>query len=182
MSDRRASVLVTLCLLPLAGCTSLGLNRGPAAPEVPAPLTVGSGERLVLVTPAKGAQTYECRAQKGGRYAWVAGAPEATLFDADGNKIGLHYAGPSWEIREGGKVVGAVKAEVAAPDPAAALPWQLLTAQAHEGEGLMTTVSSIQRLDTRGGLPPAAKACSQKAAGKKVRVDFGATYYFYAAG
>src|SRR6266566_1712888 len=67
--------------------------------RVPDKLKPGANESLAMIVPAKGVQIYECRARKDqvGEYEWAFVAPEADLFDARGNRIGRHYAGPHWE-------------------------------------------------------------------------------------
>ena len=47
---------------------------------------------------------------------------EAALFDARGNKIGRHYAGPHWESTDGNKILGTVKERADAPT-GHAIPW-----------------------------------------------------------
>jgi len=79
-----------------AGCAAA---QAPApAVQVPDSLKPGGDEALALIAAARGVQIYECRARKGeAGYEWVFVAPEAELFDASGNRIGRHYAGPHWE-------------------------------------------------------------------------------------
>src|SRR5206468_420762 len=91
-------------------------------------------EVLSLETEATGVQIYECNAGKDvpTRFEWVFKAPEADLFDRAGNKIGKHYAGPTWESNDGSKVVGEVKAQNAGPD-SGAIPWLLLNAKSTSG-------------------------------------------------
>ena len=62
-------------------------------------------------------------------------------------------------------------------DPTA-IPELLLKAVSHSGDGRMSGVTYVQRLDTVGGLAPTA-GCDT--AGATARVDYTATYYFYAA-
>ena len=98
--------LVTL----VAGCAT---SRFGTIPLVPENLRPPATEVLSLETQATGVQIYECNASKDvpTRFEWVFKAPEADLFDEAGNKIGKHYAGPTWESNDGSKVVGEVKAQ-----------------------------------------------------------------------
>lgn len=48
--------------------------------------------------------------------------------------IGKHYAGPTWEGKDGSKVVGEVNARDNGPDPNA-IPWPLLSAKSKSGTG-----------------------------------------------
>ena len=150
-------------------------------PLVPENLRTPETEVLSLETKATGVQIYECNASKDEptRFEWIFKAPEADLFDGAGNKIGKHYAGPTWESNDGSKVVGEVKAKDNGPDPNA-IPWLLMSAKSTSGTGVFRQVKSIQRLHTVGGKAP-TEACSQSQAGKVSRVGYKATYNFYVA-
>jgi hypothetical protein len=50
-----------------------------------------------------------------------------------------------------------------------------------DGAEQFATVSLIRRIDTNGGLPPAGKPCDAQPAGDQERVNYSATYLFYAA-
>ncbi len=130
---------------------------------VPTPLEVPGGAKLLFAGEAEGAQVYGCDAG-----AWKLKAPDALVA----GKV-KHYGGPTWEAPDGSKVVGEVKAK-AEVDPAA-IPWLLLGAKSTEGSGLLAQARWIQRLDTRGGKPPAT-ACE---AGAELRVPYTAVYRFY---
>jgi len=146
---------------------------------VPDRLKPGANESVAMVVPAKGVQIYECRARKDqvGGYEWTFVAPEADLFDARGTRIGRHYAGPHWESTDGSKILGTVKERVDAP-VADAIPWLLLSAKSVGSEGSFSKVTSIQRVNTVGGVAPKA-GCSQAAAGTAARVNYAADYYFF---
>jgi len=66
-----------------------------------------------------------------------------------------------------------------APKPEA-IPWLLLAAASRSGEGILSRVTSIQRIHTEGGLPPNANTCDASANGKESRSAYSADYYFYA--
>lgn len=114
------------------------------------------------------------------QFEWVFTGPEADLFDAGGNKVGRHFAGPTWEWNDGSRVVGSVKGSVPSKD-AGAVPWLLLAAKGHSGNGVLSQVTSIQRLETSGGKAPAG-ACRAIDLGKKLRVPYTAVYFFYGPG
>ncbi len=143
-------------------------------------MDVPANQTLALTLTAKGVQIYECRAFPGDptKFEWAFKAPEADLFDAQGHKVGRHYAGPTWELTDGGKVVGKLKAKADAPD-GKGVPWLLLDATQASGTTL-GKVQSIQRVDTVGGKAPTESADATKA-GQEKRVDYTATYKFYAA-
>jgi hypothetical protein len=160
----------------IAACAS---PQSPASSAgVPANLKPGANESLAMILPAKGVQIYECRARKDqGGYEWAFVAPEADLFDARGNRVGRHFAGPSWEAADGSKVVGVVKARADAA-AAGAVPWLLLSAKPVGSKGSFSSVASIQRLNTVGGVAPNA-GCSQAEVGKAARISYTADYYFF---
>ena len=152
----------------------------PAAPAPPAGLEVAANETLALTLSARGVQIYECRAVPGepAKFEWIFKAPEALLFDAQGRQIGRHYAGPTWELTDGNKVVGKLRAKADAPDHAG-IPWLLLDAVQGSG-AVMAKVRSIQRVGTVGGNAPTAGADAAHA-GTEARVEYTATYKFYVA-
>ncbi len=168
-----------LALLIVATCASA--QPPTSAVKVPDNLKPGANESLVMIVAAKGVQIYECRARKdqAGGYEWAFVAPEADLFDARGNKMGRHYAGPHWESTDGSKVLGTVKERAEAP-VADAIPWLLLAAKSVGSEGSFSKVTSVQRVNTVGGAAPKA-GCSQTAAGTPARVNYTADYYFFTA-
>jgi hypothetical protein len=59
-----------------------------------------------------------------------------------------------------------------------AIPWLLLEAKSHGGSGTFSTITHIQRLDTKGGVAP-SKGCDTTHDGEEVRVPYEATYAFY---
>jgi len=107
------------------------------------------GETAVLTVHAEGAQVYECKAGADGKLAWAFREPIATLL-ADGKTIGRHYAGPNWEHMDGSAVVGkaAGNAPGATPDDIA---WLKLQVTASRGSGVLTGVTTVQRINTKGG-------------------------------
>ena len=166
-----------LLVLLVAGCAS---PQSPTSTvKVPDTLKPGANESLAMIVPAKGVQIYECRARRDscGGYEWAFVAPEADLFDARGNRIGRHYAGPHWESTDGTKIVGTLKERADAPVPDA-IPWLLLAAKSVGSEGSFSKVTSIQRVNTAGGVAPKA-GCSQAAVGTQARINYTADYYFF---
>jgi len=149
--------------------------------NVPDKLRPASNEVPTLMLSAKGVQIYECRAKtdQAGAYEWTFIAPEAELFDVRGTKAGRHYAGPHWELSDGSKIVGTVKERADALE-AGAIPWLLLTAKSVGAEGALSKITSVQRVNTAGGVAPKS-GCSSATAGTQVRVDYTADYYFFAA-
>jgi hypothetical protein len=180
----RISPLV-LAHLALAAALSLAFQAaGAAAPAkaaadpVPAAsLQPPQGETLYLEALAEGVQIYECRQKPDATYEWVFKAPEALLASRSGEPLGKHYAGPTWESRDGSKVAGDVRARDPGPS-ASAIPWLLLGAKLHSGTGVFSAAKSIQRLATVGGVAPSAP-CSGSQLNQVARVPYTATYHFY---
>jgi hypothetical protein len=167
---------IYLLALLAGGCAG---TQAPTAVSVPEKLRPAAKESLAMVVPAKGVQIYECRAKKGAAgYEWAFIGPEADLFDGNGKRIGKHYGGPHWEAADGSKVLGAVKERADAPS-ADAIPWLLLSAKSVGPDGSFSKVTSIQRVNTLGGVAPQG-GCSQAAAGAPARVAYTADYYFFA--
>jgi len=176
---KMSKVTIFSLVLLSAGCASTQLAG--TAVEVPDKLKPGANEELAMVFPAGGVQIYECRARKdaAGEYEWAFVAPEADLYDAHGARVGLHYAGPQWESADGSKVLGTVKERADAPQ-ADSIPWLLLTAKSVGPEGSFGKVTSVQRVNTLGGVAPKG-GCLQAEAGTRVRVGYTADYYFFTA-
>lgn len=177
MSNASKVTILSLVLLA-AGCASLR----PSGAEVPNKLRPGPNESLAMILPAEGVQIYEChaRSDRSGEYEWALVAPEADLYDGHGARVGSHYAGPHWESADGSRIVGTVKERADAP-AARAIPWLLLTAKSVGPEGSLSKVTSVQRVNTTGGLPPES-GCSEATAGKQARVRYTADYCFFTRG
>jgi hypothetical protein len=71
----------------------------------------------------------------------------------------------------------ALEAKADAPD-ASAIPWLLLAAKSHAGEGALANVSFIERVATTGGKAP-ARGCDATRVDAEQRVPYTASYYFY---
>src|SRR6266481_1275745 len=68
------------------------------APTVPAAIQAPDGNKVHFHAYAIGVQIYHWNATLA---TWGASTPEAVLFDSDGNVVGKHYAGPTWEANSG---------------------------------------------------------------------------------
>jgi hypothetical protein len=167
---------------PLLGLLAACAASPPAQTvDIPASLQVPAADVSVRHTRGAGVQIYGCRANKddAARFEWQLKAPEAEIRDLAGNKIGKHYAGPTWEAVDGSKVSGELVARVNSTDPDA-IAWLLLRAKATSGDGIFGGVRFIQRLHTAGGNAPSI-GCNQASAGGEVRVSYSADYWFYSA-
>jgi hypothetical protein len=165
----------------LSGARALPADAWMTAPAVPAPVAVPAGAKLVAHFHATGAQVYTCGpAPTGGAFAWTLKQPDAKLTDAKGKPAGTHGAGPSWTSTDGSSITAKKVAQADAPAPGA-VPWLLLHVEHSTGMGLLSPVTHVQRVATKGGTAPTAK-CDASAAGSEKRVDYSAEYYFFAAG
>jgi hypothetical protein len=176
VNHRTCLLACSLFVITVVSCKreSILPPQGPDNPKVP------DGQAVLLKALGKGVQIYNCkaRADDPSKFEWSFKAPEADLTNEDGKKIAKHYAGPTWEANDGSKVVGEVQKKADAPRPGA-VPWLLLKAKSNEGTGTFAKVTYIQRVDTEGGVAPAA-GCDQAHVTTEVRVDYRANYYFYA--
>ena len=155
---------------------------GVAAPAgVPEEIQAPAGEKLVLKAHATGFQIYTCKADGGRAPQWELKAPEADLHDSKGAVIGHHFAGPTWKHKDGSEVTGKANAHVDSPD-ADAVAWLRVSATGHTGEGVFAKVSTIQRINTKGGKPSAAAGCTAANIGAEAKSAYSADYYFYKPG
>ena len=153
------------------------LSHSAVAQQTPPQLQPPAGEQLLLQVHAKGDQVYTCK-EDVDRYTWVLKAPDAQLFDKDGKSFGKHYAGPTWEANDGSKIVGKAAANVPSPD-ADSIPWLLVAVIDRSGKGTLARVTSIQRLNTKGGKAPSS-GCDNAHAAQELRVPYSADYLFFA--
>ena len=170
------SRLLVMGLVAVAAALSLTqvAHAGPPAPEVPPEIRVDAGNKVFLVGHALGVQIYTCNGSE-----WSAAVPRANLYNDHGKLIISHFAGPSWQAKDGSKVVGTVVDKVIVDRTA--IPWVLLSAKTTpgpDGDRLVDT-SFIQRLDTVGGLQPPAADCNAATAGTVVESPYTAEYVFW---
>ena len=127
----------------------------PSAAAAEVPETIATrGEDTDRRCHATGAQIYECKTNSDGKLAWQFREPIATLV-IDGKTVGDHFAGPVWEMADG----SAVSAKFSAQAPGATtndIPLLRLDVAARHGSGLLSGVTTIQRLNTHGGRADAA--------------------------
>jgi FtsP/CotA-like multicopper oxidase with cupredoxin domain len=162
----------------LAGLATLANAQAIPRPDVPQNLIAPDGEQVVLELHASGSQVYTCQ-QANDKFAWMLKAPEAELHDERGAIVGAHYAGPTWKYKDGSTVTAKAVAKIDSPN-ADSIPWLLLTASGHSGDGVLSRVTSIQRIHTNGGQPPAAADCSASTLNTQTKTGYTADYYFYA--
>ena len=153
------------------------LSFSSAAQSVPQELQPPANEQLVFRLHGKGDQIYTCRID-GAQFTWVLKAPEAQLFAEDRKLFGKHFAGPSWQANDGSSITGKAAANSPSPDPNS-IPWLLVNVVSHDGDGLLSRITTVQRLNTNGGKAPVS-GCDSARVGHEVRVAYSADYLFYA--
>ena len=174
-----ATLLLASCASPPAPAPEKPGERPAAAPSLGlfSRIRVPDGHAPALQIAARGVQIFRCE-RVGNDYAWRFRQPEAELVDAQGRPVGRHGANFSFEHDDGSRLLGTVVAH----DPAASpdtLPWLLLSAKSF-GKGAFGGISFVQRVNTRGGMPPTG--CSAGQASRLLRVDFSADFVFYRPG
>jgi hypothetical protein len=173
-----AATIISLVILgPLLGFPVANAQKEPR-PEVPDAIQVPPGEEVVLFAHASGAQIYVCQGGAEGKFIWTLKAPEAVLKDRKDKIIGSHSAGPKWKLQDGSEVSGKATAHAESLDPDS-VPWLLVNAVGHSGKGLLTNVTTIQRVHTHGGKPP-AEGCDESHRDAETKSSYSADYYFYA--
>ena len=171
MKRQISYVVLLIAALPPAQAADKG-------DDIPASLRPPSGETAALRTHATGWQIYICSKDPDGNPKWTLKAPDADLHDQRGKVVGHHSAGPVWKYKDGSEVTAKAAAHVDSPD-GKSIPWLLLTATGHEGKGKLANVTSIQRVHTMGGQPPAA-GCDASKTNTEARSSYTADYYFFA--
>jgi len=163
-----------LALVTAAAALPAAAGASVPPPDVPSTIAVTGDEKPFLAAHAEGVQIYACRAG-----AWALVAPRATLYGENGNKIADHFGGPTWQARDGSSVVGK-RVDGVTVDPGA-IQWLLLSATpsaGSDGDRLAGT-THIQRINTVGGLAPAAADCVVE--GQQVEIPYTADYVFWKA-
>ena len=177
------SVMTAVLLLAVVGLASVSAPAARAntvsdSPDLPAgcgSLEIEEGNRLAFRVYALGVQVYRWNGT-----TWAFVEPVATLF-ADAHyhgEVGVHYVGPTWESNSGSKVVAARVPGTGCTPDSSAIPWLLLKKVSTEGDGIFSTVTFIQRVNTTGGTAPTSPG---SAIGDVKEIPYTAEYYFYRA-
>lgn len=149
-----------------------------SAPDVPDAIQVPAGEEAVLSAHASGSQIYTCKAATDGNFVWTLKAPEAELRDRKDKVIGEHSAGPTWKLKDGSEVTGKAAAKVESLD-SDSIPWLLIKVVNNSGKGSLAKATSIQRVNTHGGQPP-AEGCDASHRDAETKSSYTADYFFFA--
>jgi hypothetical protein len=164
-------------------------------PAVPGNLEVPEGAPF-LITAAEGTQNYICLLTQSG-FAWTFFGPQATLFNPSGEQktqLLTHFLSanpedsalrPTWQHSVDTSAVWAAAA-ASSSDPAyvqpASIPWLLLRVvgrQAGTTGDALNGALYIHRVNTVGGVAPAAGCKSAQDIGKKALVPYTTDYVFY---
>ena len=93
----------------------------------------------------------------------------------------IHFAGPTWQHKDGSTVVGLTPPMGTATVDPTAIPWLLLqaksTAPGPFGDKMVPT-KFIQRVNTTGGLAPALPCVGRRPSSE---IPYTADYYFWKA-
>lgn len=178
------SKLITRLFVLLAvaafAAQSARADEGQREPDLPLPLCQSiqapEGNKVSFHTFAVGVQVYKWNGS-----AWAFVEPVANLYADAGfrGQVGTHYAGPTWESNSGSRVVARRVMHTGCTPDATAIPWLLLEQVSADGPGIFNRVTFIQRVNTTGGVAPAAPGTT---VGQEARVPYTAEYYFYRAG
>lgn len=164
-------------LFPVVSVAFVVITLGTKAlAQVPDDIAAAQGEVPMVTIHAEGAQIYECKVDAGGKLAWQFREPIAALL-IGGKTVGRHYAGPSWELADS----SFVNANVAGRAPGATakdIPLLKLEITSQRGAGELIGASTIQRINTKGGV--AEGVCDQ--AGSFLAVPYSADYVFFRKG
>lgn len=169
----------TLPVLLVPFLTALPAVAAVSPPTgIAAGITVSADEAADFMLRAEGVHVFECKplTTNANRFAWSFTAPDVTLYDA-GRAVARHAADNQFEaIADRSTVSAAIRARQ--DGGANNLPWLLMRAQSTPDAGLFAGVTSVQRVNTAGGVAPDS-GCDGNNVGKEARSAFRADYYFY---
>jgi uncharacterized protein DUF3455 len=148
-----------------------------AARAAAQPLSID--KNLIVATfHAEGAQIYECKPDTSKPVGtarpltWQFREPIATLL-VGGQSVGRHYAGPSWDLVDGGGVKGKVIESTPAPT-ANDIAWLKIEVVDHPNKGVLSDAVTVMRVNTKGGV--AKGSCESE--GQYLSIPYAADYVF----
>jgi hypothetical protein len=174
----RLSRALAVMAVALAATLSLATvaHAAPQPPDAPPTVSVPEGAKLFDLGHATGVQIYKCNGT-----TWEFVAPRADLVDDKGKLIITHFAGPTWQAKDGSTVVGTVLKRDATTNPAA-IPLLLLSTAPNGKPGRLAQTTFIQRINTTGGLAPAPETCTADKVDQVEEVPYTADYTFWKKG
>eukprot|EP00401_Gymnodinium_catenatum_P050391 CAMPEP_0117462346 /NCGR_PEP_ID=MMETSP0784-20121206/3003_1 /TAXON_ID=39447 /ORGANISM="" /LENGTH=146 /DNA_ID=CAMNT_0005256101 /DNA_START=178 /DNA_END=618 /DNA_ORIENTATION=- len=117
----------------------------------------------------------------GDEWEWVGLNVELSIDDMI---IGRHFLAArntlAWQWHDGSSVEATIAGiiGVADLDPDNNAPWLLLTGVSQQGDGVLSNVTYIQRVDTVGGPPNVLGDCDESMTGEEGVVDVTSTFIF----
>lgn len=174
-------LLPALAVVALAIAIPALAHAGPPTPAVPQGIAVADGYKPFLVAHAVGVQIHECIRDASG-YRWRFLGPRADLYGDNGKLIATHFAGPSWQARDGSKVTATLDGNGSVTVDATAIPWlrlRVTSASAGADGDRIVATKYIQRINTAGGLAPGAADCNAAMLGHVAQVPYTADYVFW---
>ena len=186
---------LALCLAP-----SVSSAQSSSVPPVPANLQVPAGNEVFLDGRAVGTQNYVCLLSAKG-FAWRFLGPQATVYLSHNGdllqQITSHYLSlnpaeginrPTWQSSSDSSLVWG-RVMQPSTDPAyvapGAIPWLLLqaagVATGPTNGALLTQTTYIHRVNTVGGIAPAAGCSQASEIGALALVPYSTDYFFYRA-
>jgi hypothetical protein len=172
---KSAAAPAVIVLGVISGAAVLTAIAGGVAAQTPSAIAAPA-EATVVSLHAEGVQVYECRAVNDHKLVWTAREPVATLL-LDKQTVGRLYAGPRWEHIDGSTAGGKVVASAPGKTPND-IPWLKLAATARRGQGTLSGVTTVQQINTRGGVH--AGPCDK--AGTYYSAPYSADYVFLQKG
>ena len=185
--------------LALPGAVSAQHGGRIDVPEIPANLTVEEGNTPYLQTRAYGTQNYVCL-PSGAGVAWKLFGPQATLYPPSAPiQIATHFLSPNpdeqgtpratWQHSSDGSAVWARMIQASSDSnyvAPGAVAWLLLEvvgrAEGPIGGAQLERTTFIHRVNTQGGVAPAAGCTTVSHLGATSLVPYSTDYIFYRAG
>ena len=197
----RSSFARGLFVLALALPVAASAQHGGRidVPEVPANLTVEEGNTPYLQSRAYGTQNYVCLPSTTG-VAWRLFGPQATLYPPSAPiQIATHFLSPNpdeqgtpratWQHSSDGSAVWARMVETSIDSNYVApgsVAWLLLEvvgrAEGPIGGAQLEGTTFIHRVNTQGGVAPAAGCTTVSQLGATALVPYSTDYIFYRPG
>jgi hypothetical protein len=173
-----AALFLSACAAQAPMMKPMMMDSAAMNAALPEAIRVPVGQKALMTQRGVGELTYECRAKKDmpDQLEWAFVGPVASLMNAERKAVGKYYAGPTWEAMDGSKVSG--KQVAVSPAAPGNIPLQLVKADPSMGVGAMNGISYIQRVNTKGGVAPAA-VCDAGSVSKRMTVPYEADYVFY---
>ena len=174
-----ARLFRALAVMAVALAATLSLatvaHAAPQPPDAPSTVAVPVGAKLFDIGHATGVQIYKCNGS-----VWTFVAPRADLVDDKGKLIITHFAGPTWQAKDGSTVVGTVVKRDPTTNPAA-IPLLMLSTAPSGKPGRLAQTRFIQRINTTGGLAP-TDPCGATNVDEVKEVPYEADYTFWKKG